>query len=205
MGTFSTWELRTARGERAALSDEQIEQWTYWGLLRTPADGTWTEEDIKRTSQILALKGKVRSLPRRAVVLFDARYPTDPGKLRRAMIAVLPAISRTMHKMWQIDEALRTRREGVNAPLSPKQRRSARWRVPVQDFKKLLSGFTDEEFARIAGVAYTDAWSLRKHPAVIKERTLEDIPFEELVILLTVRQMAMSGVMQPEVLGHSST
>jgi hypothetical protein len=196
VASFSTWALRTANGERQALSDERIAEWTRWGLLRVPPEGGWTEQDIERTVQIRDLAKTVRSLPRRAIRLYDARHPTEPSKLREAMIAVVPAIKRAMHKMWQVDDALRTHREGANASRSQRQRRSTRWRLPVQDWAQVLGRFADEEFERIAASASTDARALMQSPAVVKSGDVKGIPFEELVILLTVRQLAMSDLLK---------
>src|SRR4051812_22038284 len=99
MNALSTWSLRVQAGEVGKpLSDEQIAEWQKWGLLRVPGDDQWTATDVERAKQVRKRAQEVRSLPRRAIRLLDASYPTEPGRLREAMLAVVPTITAPVQK-----------------------------------------------------------------------------------------------------------
>ena len=191
MESFSTWELRRKAGDRHPLSDEQIAEWQRWGLLRVPQDGRWTEADVGRAKRVRELGKEVRSQPRRAILLLDASYPTEPSKLREAMIAVVPTIKAPVAKMRRLRVALRVRYEGLAGPRSGRRQPAERWLPPKAEWTTVLRRFGDYEFGLIAGAAHADAAALTKSPAVVRSGALSGIPCDEVVVLLTIRQLAI--------------
>lgn len=192
MDTFSTWALRIEAGtDGQPLSDEQIANWQRWGVLREPPDARWSIHDVERAREIQELGKEVRSLPRRAVRLFNLNYPTPPGKLREAMIAVANTTSAPVRKMRCIGTASSLLYEGGTSRHMSRRSRSQAWRIPPSQWEQILNRFSDYEFRLIAGSAISQATALSLNPTVTRSTILDGIPFEELIVLLTVRQLAI--------------
>lgn len=197
MAALSTWALRVEAGtDCKPLSDKQIANWQRWGALRDPAEGKWSSVDVERIRQIQELGNEVRSVPRRAVRLFDPTYPTPPGKLRDAMIDVVKKTSARGRKMRRVETALRLLSEDDASKPIRKRSRSGSWRIPPDQWEQTLGGFNDEDFRQIAGYSASQARSLLKYLFISKSDILTGTPIEEIIVILTVRQLAIGTEIQ---------
>lgn len=197
MNTISTWALRIQAGaDGEPLSDEQIENWQRWGVLRDPPDGRWSQADVARARQIREMGRDVRSIPRRAVRLFDLSYPTSPGKLRESMIAVAKSTSAPVRKMSRIASAVRLHYGDERARSSRNRSRPEKWRIPSEPWESILGRFNDDDFRLIAGSELSQARSLTLNPTVTKSGVLAGIPFEEIAVLLTIHQLTIADDME---------
>jgi len=197
MGTLSTWELRKRLAEDGGgVSDSGIADWVKWGILRKPEDRRWSEADVTRARRARALASDVRSLPRRALVLYheDPTYPMRADKLRAAMQAVAPTVTAPVRKVRRIEEASRLRYEASVPARAVRRSQSRMRRFPEkQQWSKILDRFSDPDFERMVQYTRSEAIALHLSPAVQHAGILATTPFEEVWLLLTLMQLRIGS------------
>src|SRR3954451_13790328 len=106
---LSGWRVRQ-RVESAGygVSDDQLDQFTEWGLLRRDAPG-YQADAAERVIEILEASQTAWSLPRRVVRLRGdfTRFPVPAGPLQRAFAELAPTIKAPIRKMQRVDDAWR--------------------------------------------------------------------------------------------------
>jgi hypothetical protein len=185
--------LKAARGIQ--VSHEQLFAWRDWGLLEQDPDGRWSPETIERAARIHELGRTIDSYARRVILLNGEGFPVPPRQLQAAMAEVAPKIHPHLRKMKRVERALREL-SSVSTPTSLK--RSARlprgWKPPpAAEWGALLLETDLAHFENTVGLQYYFAGVLRTLVPGPAEDSLNQIPHEELLILLTVRQFAALG------------
>ena len=190
---FTRYQLRRRAEELGiAVRYGQFATYIEKGLLPNPEEEPWTEEAIvPRFLRIHELEQTVRSLDRRAVVLYLERYPVPPAKLRAAMAGMVPTIKRPARKMARVEAADRwfAERHG-GLPLGKGEALPAGWRPPGP-----------AEWASVLGEADLDVFAYRLgieqyHAALLAAlgkgtaHALADLPAEETLVLMMVRHLA---------------
>lgn len=162
------------------------------GLLGETDHGRYPPITVDRLLVVRRLseeEPRLRSLPRR--VLYVRRnavaFPIEPHDVREAMIAVVPAIQRPMHKLGRVDAALAElglRLAGVSG--TPRGRRRpqpshpAEW-IELLNETRSRPGDAADRFT--AGVDGWYAWSGMLGP-------VDSIPPEEQVLLIAILALA---------------
>jgi hypothetical protein len=184
----SEWGLRQAAESLGVpVSHQQFRSYRYWGLIPEPSDhcGRWPQSVVDRLVRIRSLHDEVRPLPRRVLRLrSEPEFADIPAEqLRDAMFVVLPTITAPVRKLRRIDDA-------VHALPGFGGRRSARTRRPHRtDWETLLRTADLDVLAnRMAGHVHLLA-SLNEYGKGT-DHDLRDIPLEEQILLLTVRDLA---------------
>ena len=174
------------------MTDDQFERFRRWGLLGEAMDGRWPPATVERLLIIKRLpdrEPRLRPLPRRVVYLRrnNLVFPIDPTCVRKAMIEVVPSITRPMHKLAQVDQALagmagRMAGGAVRrASPHPRPTHPTDWIDLLQETRPHQAGDADR-FAPRVGAWY--AWGSLLG-------TLDPpIPLEEQVLLVAILSLA---------------
>jgi len=191
---LSEYRVReTLNAERGIkMSHEQLIAWRDWGLLEQDPDGRWAPETIERAARIHELGRTIDSYARRVILLKGEGFPVPPQQLQAAMAEVAPKIQPHLRKMKRVERAL-VELSSVSTPTSMK--RSVRlprgWKPPpAAEWRVLLLETDVVHFENLAGLQYYFAGVLKTLVPGSADDTLDQIPHEELLILLTVRQLA---------------
>lgn len=108
------------------------------------------------------------------------------------MIDTIPSISKPPTKLRAIYRAYRLRYGEITLPHALKAKLPPEWRLPETAlWQDRLRWPSDDEFEMIAGTTYHDAFALTSDPIVKQSHFIDDIPFEEVVILLMTRQLSI--------------
>lgn len=194
---LSGWKLRTeAEVRHAPVSHKQFEGYRRWRLIPDPEDGGWPPETVDRLVQIRKLEDKARPLWRRAILLHARSYPVAPNALREAMLRTLPTIKAPKRKMWRIDALIQWEARKLEDPTYPGMfsskpaRRTDDFMEPGK-WNGILGrrDIDDELFAEHTSTMCYFALGL-KQSAKSTPLDISSIPDEEVIILLTVRQLA---------------
>lgn len=195
MDRLNESQLRTVAAARGyPVSGRQLRDFQRWGLMSGPdAEGRWPADTVDTLVQIRAMGDRVRSLPRRVLLLRCEGLPVAGEHLRDAMREVAPTIRQPVRTMRRALRAHRLLADPAAAQLT-----EGEWRAwengehvpPPAQWPQILSQAAPEGIAR----RFTDRWFL----AVLwmRERTrgtpydVTDIPLEELLTLLAVREIA---------------
>ncbi len=193
---FSAWKLRAEAEDRdVPVSHKQFEGYRKWGLIPDPEDGGWLPATVDRLIRIRKLKDQTRPLWRRAILLHAQYYPVAPRALREAMLRTLPTIKAPKRKMRRIDAVIRWEAKKLEDPAyagmmwSKPARRTDDFMEPNK-WKTILGrrDFDDKLFAAHSSTMCYFAIGL-KHGAQGTGLDISSIPDEEVIILLTVRQL----------------
>jgi len=151
---------------------------------------------VDRLVEIRRLKHQARPLWRRAILLHARNYPMSPNALREAMLRTLPTIKAPKRKMRRIDALVRWEASKLEDPTFA----GTMWSKPVRrtddfmepaEWKGIVSrrDIDDESFAAHVSAMCYFAFAF-KHSPTSAPLDLSSIPSEEVIILLTVRQLA---------------
>ncbi len=213
MGEWLTeYEVREAlaqHDEPIHISHDQLVKWRTWGLLEQRSDRRWAPNTVDKVVRIHGLGKSVDSYARRVVVLYAESFRVVPARgenqaqtseeffrippesLRRAMVDVAPKIRPHLKKMKAVEAAITTFfQRSLPDPYGRGPKLPRGWRPPPhEEWVPILRTIPLEVFTHRASIQYYFAallqTSLEKEPA-----TLAWIPFEERVVLLTVRDLA---------------
>jgi hypothetical protein len=184
----SEWGLRqAAENQGVPVSHQQFQSYRRWGLIPEPSEdrGRWPQSVVERLIKIRCLHDEVRPLPRRVLRLrSEPEFADIPAEhLRDAMLAVLPTITAPVRKLRWIDDA-------VHALPGFGGRRHARAGRPRRtEWETLLrTADLDVLVNRMAGHVHLLA-SLNEYGKGTAH-DLRDIPLEEQIVLLTIRDVA---------------
>jgi hypothetical protein len=196
MGILSEWGLRERAAEEGwPVSGKQFRDYLRVGVLPPPSEGGWSEDMVERLVAVRKLGEEVRSLHRRTIRLWRSDLGIAPGKLRAAMIRVVPTIAAPKRNMDKLNRAI----DALSGPSgwAPMPETLPGVDIPERGrWHLLLSAFRDDEFGQIAGARLYYA-GLLKDPAFPEAHDiLADVPIEEVVILLTVQAFAQTAVGQ---------
>jgi len=192
---YSEWGLREAAAEVGyPVNHKQFHAYCEAGLLPTPDEVSrrWSAKDLERLVQIRELGARVRSLPRRVLLLRRnfLDFPVPGEKLRAAMLAVVPIIRSPKRKMSRVHRAI-VWWEQQSTPFPGSPVRPLPQRPPHPDEWELLLRTADfERFAGRIPVIYYAAGTVLPFFTSGTEHALDDIPFEEQLILWVVRELA---------------
>lgn len=200
---LSGWKLRAeAEARDVPVSHKQFQGYRKWLLIPDPEDGGWPPETVDRLIQIRKLEQQARPLWRRAILLHAKGYPMDPRMLRRAMLRTLPTIKAPKRKMRRIDAAVQWEAKKLEDPAYAGFARaepmtSTDDSMDPAKWKAILGrkDVDDELFGAHSSTMSYFALALR-HAADRPQLDISSIPDEEVIILLTVRQLA--GLKQAE-------
>ncbi len=193
---FTEWRLRAEAEKRdVSVSYKQFQGYRKWRLIPDPEDGGWPPDTVDRLVQIRKLADQARPLWRRAILLHARYYPVTPNALRKAMLRTLPTIKAPKRKMRRIDALIRWEARKLEDPAYA----GILWSKPVtrtDDFmepgkwKSILGrrDIDDKLFAAHTSTMCYFAIGL-KHGTKGSRLDISSIPDEEVVILLTVRQL----------------
>lgn len=194
---FSGWKLRAeAEAREVPVSYKQFRGYRKWLLIPDPEDGGWPPEMVDRLIQIRKLEEQARPLWRRAILLHARGYRMDPAALREAMLRTLPTIKAPKRKMRRIDAVIRLEAKKLEDPayagmvqLEPKgftddPTEPGKWKGILR-----RRDVDDELFGAHTSTMCYFALGL-KQGAKITHLDISSIPDEEVIMLLTVRQLA---------------
>lgn len=194
--------------EPIRISHDQLVKWRTWGLLEQRSDQRWAPNTVDKVVRIHELGKSVDSYARRVIILYAESFrlvPPDeehrgktskeffripPESLRRAMVDVAPKIRPHLKKMKAVEAAITTFfRRSLPDPYGRGPKLPRGWRPPPhEEWVPVLEATPLEVFTHRASIQYYFAallqTSLEKEPAA-----LAWIPFEERVVLLTVRDL----------------
>lgn len=215
---LSEYEVRAALAKQGiGVSNAQLKEWRDWGLLEQLADGRWEPITVAKAVRIHELGGEVRSLARRVIRLNAEAFrvlPTDvdqtisgalteaffripPEQLRRAMVEVAPQIKTHLRKMKQVEAAIAAFHARTAPGSGSRGSRLPRgWRPPrKEEWVTVLEQVPLEVFAQSAGTQEYFA-SLLRSLLADPSQVLKEIPREEQIVLLTVRDLASWRTLQ---------
>ncbi len=171
---------------------DQFERYRRWGLLGEPVDGRWPPATVERLLIVKRLpdsEPRLRPLPRR--VLYLRRnilvFPIDPTYVRQAMMDTVPSLTRPVHKLAQVADALAAmggRMAGRTVPRSgghSRLRHPKDWIDLLMDTQPQQVGDADRFAPRIAAWY---AWSS------LLGTIDPSIPPEEQVLLVAILSLA---------------
>jgi hypothetical protein len=216
MDDWLTWyqvrEELAGSAEPIAVSHAQLLKWRDWGLLEREPGGRWAPNTVAKVVRIHELGKTVDSLARRVVRLHAESFrvvPAPPGRedqgaasedffrvpaaqLRRAMAEVAGRIQPHKKKAKRIEAAIAAfHRRSSPSPLDRGSSLPRGWHPPPhEEWAGILEAAPLDVFANRAGTQYYFAGLLR---AFLKDRpeALDDVPFEEQIVLLTVRDLSI--------------
>lgn len=172
--------------------------WSQWqgylkaGLLISPADGDWPAESVDRLVEIVELGRTVRSLSRRLLLLRRnyIRFPIPAWAVRQAMLALIPKIEQPATKWRRVHQACEWWAWQQTHPSKEERFRPRPLRLSPARWSALLSEFEPDWQAPRITSAYFFAGDVL--PPVVHGTAYEvaDLPFEELVTLVLVRDLA---------------
>lgn len=193
MARISGWELRQRAEDRGVpVSGKQFQIYREWGLLPEQPEGGWTEADVARLVRIRELGDEVRQMHRRVIRLYDPGWSIPPDKLRQAMVETIPSITASSRKLRAIYRAIRVSYGDATPEEAQRLMLPPEWRLPDrQTWQRLFEWPTAQEFALLAESVSSQAHALQTHPAVRSARVLNQVPEEEVVILLMTRQLML--------------
>lgn len=189
---LTSWALRKRAAERGCqVSGEQFKAFLACGLLPVSSDERWPVETVERLVRICQLGETVRSLTRRLLLLRRepafSEVPAD--KLREAMLDVAPKIETPARKMRRVDVAVRWW-ASIGQTIAKASPLPSAWRPPTYKvWQEVLLSADDTAFAERVSWQYYAAGLLRDLTRGTKY-DLTDLPVEELVTLLTIRDLA---------------
>ena len=188
-----------AEGRGTPISWAQWRGYERWGLIDPLPDESWPEITVERVIEIAKLSATTRSLARRVVLLRRnyLLFPVRAKLVRCAMDNLIPTIRRPVRKMRTVDRAGQwwawrqggAWRRGAFAaePL----------RLGLDDCSPLLLGADSERLESAITSAYYFAGSVLPDSVSGTEYDVVGIPFEELVTLVLVRQLAADAPRHP--------
>jgi hypothetical protein len=216
MGDWLTWyqvrEGLAVREEPIGVNHDQVVAWRDWGLLEQDEAKRWAPNTVAKVVRIHELRKTLDSLARRVIVLNAESFrvvPPPPGRedlgetsedffrvpaaqLRRAMIEVAPRISPHLRKAKTLEAAIAAfHRRSSPGPLDRFSALPRGWRPPPREqWVAVLEEAPLDVFANSAGTQYYFAGLLR---VFLKDRSkaLDGVPFEEQIVLLTVRDLSI--------------
>lgn len=176
-----------------------------WGLLEEEGDGKWSVETVEKLIEIRGEERKARSLARRVVRLYRYyyRFPVRVPLLRKAMVEMAGprSIKAPIRKLRRIVSAEREllAKMAAEIPL-PSRGRGGRpgvqwpqeWERPEPStWQKILAApFDDYYFQTRAGMQYGADFRYTRSASGIWPSD-EEIPVEERVLLLMVREISI--------------
>jgi hypothetical protein len=163
-----------------------------WGLVPQATRRAWAPETVDRVVEARRLGESVRPLWRRAI-LAAKTYRISPPILRRAMIRTLTSIAAPTRKMNRISRAVRWEARKLEDPayIGEFRRQQPLGFIDPSQWKRVLKrrDVDDRLFGETASMMAHFA-----HMLEIATRgtsaDISSIPYEERVILLTIRQLA---------------
>src|SRR5579871_2029501 len=170
---------------------------SYRQFLPIPEDGKWPAELGEWFAEIIRLRGLEPSIARR-VVRFRGTlgYRVPAEILRQAMRQMVPNIQRRAEKMRRIHDAT-IRGDTKALHLHGRAGSFHDFRVPaVRQWLSLLTNASAEQFERIT--EWKNYWAdmlevvMRDSPHAVS-----DIPLEERVVLMTIRDLAIAEYLAP--------
>ena len=197
MTTLTEWALRDRAAEAGyPVSGQQFSTYREWGLIPDPnTDRRWPEEMTGRLIRIRELGESVWSLPRRVVLLKCEGVPVPADRLREAMWAIVPTIPKPARTMKRIHNA--SNRLAAPAASTPSRRQArAAWRPPpAGQWRSVLDQASRDDFEWRAGMWCYWTHAMRALP--LEAESVSDLPLEEVVTLLAIRDIAARGVKRP--------
>lgn len=192
---FTESRLRTLAEERDyPVSHKQFSDYRKAGLIPEPEGRQWSGEVIERLILVRKLGKKVRSLPRRVILLRDhLNFPVEPEKLRQAMIDLIPLIRTPAAKMRRIDTACVYwgNFEAAGGPPLKGMTLLHGWKPPQLDqWQEMLREGDAAYFDLRAGMQYYFVQAVLPVYVANTPYNLDDILEEEQVTLLTIRDLA---------------
>lgn len=179
------------RDEPVKVSNAQLKAWRDWELLAQDAGGLWEADSVDKIVRIYELGKTLDAIPRRVIVLnAEPLFQVPSETLRQAMLAVAPKIRPHLQKMKRIAEAVDAiPSETGGAPRGTRRKPSPANSLPrKEEWEAVLAEATPEEFAARSGLQYYVANLLRELGRG-SGTDVSDIPFDELIVLLTVRDL----------------
>jgi hypothetical protein len=192
-----------------------------WGLLGPTQCGLWPTEAVDRLIRTRKLESEgARFLPRRVIRLRGEgldHFPVPNEILRRAMVELVPVIKKPAHSLHLVHQAMcwllelryaeygpprftqfGTHQDFLNEQryppaFSPSAQLPAppRWRDILQDPSVPDDTLNGLSFGRVAWDSYR--WNLALEGEMKRQTTAYlQIPFEERIVLLTVRHLALA-------------
>ncbi len=213
MGEWLTeYEVRDAlaqHDEPIHISHDQLVKWRTWGLLEQRPDRRWAPNTVDKVARIHELGKSVDSYARRVIVLYAESFRVVPPRgenrtesseeffriplesLRRAMVDVAPKIRPHLKKMKAVEAAIgAVFRRSLPDPYGRGSKLPRGWRPPPHEkWVPILEETPTEIFASRASIQYYFA-ALLETSLQGEPEGLTWIPFEERVVLLTVRDLA---------------
>lgn len=194
---FSGWKLRAeAEAREVPVSYKQFQGYRKWLLIPDPEDGGWPTEMVDRLIQIRKLEVQARPLWRRAILLHARYYTVAPSALRAAMLRTLPTIKAPKRKMRRINAVIQWEARKLEDPAYAGMVRSEPMgstddSMEPGKWKGILGrrDVDDELFGAHASTMCYFALGL-KHSAKSTQLDVSSIPDEEVIMLLTIRQLA---------------
>ncbi|MBX7135068.1 MAG: hypothetical protein K1X67_20575 [Fimbriimonadaceae bacterium] len=198
------------RDSPIGISNTQLKAWRDWGLLTQDADGLWEANSIEKIVRIHEVGKTIDAIPRRVIMLNaenvrvlppvsgeeDARersewfFQVPSEALRRAMLEVAPRIRPHLKKMKRIASSVAAiPSEATDNPRGTRRKQSPMDSLPrCEEWEAVLREASAEEFTERSSVQYYVAALLRE----LGRRggvDVSDIPFEEQIVLLTIRDL----------------
>ncbi|MGC8669490.1 MAG: hypothetical protein ACP5VE_15390 [Chthonomonadales bacterium] len=217
---LSEWKLRM-RAEKelgGQISHKQFQLYRQWGLIPEPnAEGRWEEDVARRLVEIRRAEKECRSLPRRVILLRKdfTRFPVPTAIVVKAMLEITPTIVSPARKMKRIHKAV-TKFSDYNAlfafvipkriptgclwrpPTQPERwiQILNEWEVRTHDGREVLwnKRLEMEREPRLAMAYHLDGvleFFLKGQDDAL-HRSFVEIPFEERVTLLYIRDLSLT-------------
>ncbi len=213
MGEWLTeYKVRKRLGDERDIdvSHDQLVRWGTWGLLEQRPDRRWAPDTVDKVARIHELGKSVDSYARRVIVLYAESFRVVPPdgenraqtseaffripaeSLRQAMVDVAPKIRPHLKKMKAVEAAIAAVfRRSLPDPYGRGPKLPRGWRPPPhEEWVPMLEETPTEVFASRASIQYYFA-ALLETSLQGEPEGLRWIPFEERVVLLTVRDLAI--------------
>jgi hypothetical protein len=188
---MSGWRFRELAGERfgVALSHEQLGAYARYGLLIRRGDGRWGAEQLNRLAAVRELAAGAPSLARRAVLLHGRAFPVPPAGLRTAMLEVAGMITAAKRKMGYAHRAYAELSDWVSEQATG-MRNPRRRPPPRREWGEALRWAELPLFQTRVDYAYFLTRLLTQVFDGAERAALERLPFEEVVTLLAIDDLA---------------
>ncbi|MGB3306368.1 MAG: hypothetical protein WBA63_09315 [Thermomicrobiales bacterium] len=179
------------------INPDRLKELAEWGLVEHRPDDLWGPTTVERLIQIRELGKSVDSYARRVILLngqqvgeTNDRFEVPTECLRAAMLERALKIRPHLRKVKRLESSIRlVFARGEGSPMASPLPKG--WKPPHrEEWPKLLARLSTDQFAQVAGWQYYALGLLKTFDTDLSGMPLNEIPDDELLILLTVRQIA---------------
>lgn len=175
-------------------TDISTRQWRLYeavGLLVVEPEGDrWPLETVDRLIRVAGLRGEAHALPRRVLRLRAdfGSFPIPAGKVRDAMVAIVPTIKAAVRQWNRMNEAVQWS-AWYSAGRPAESFRATKWVVPRSLWPGALASMEPERFETRLPFIYAMAGTVLPACTEASPYAVSGIALEEQVTILAVRDL----------------